>query len=79
MKRMIRFNPSSNIKEAVSKRRLFLCEKFKIVSTIPKSSNKKRLSENFDVFDFDISEKDINFINSFNENLRIVDNPMVFW
>jgi methylglyoxal/glyoxal reductase len=49
------------------------------VSTIPKSSNKKRLSENFDVFDFDISEKDINFINTFNENLRIVDNPMDFW
>jgi methylglyoxal/glyoxal reductase len=49
------------------------------ISTIPKSSNKKRLSENFDVFDFDISEIDIAFLNTFNENLRIVDNPMDFW
>jgi methylglyoxal/glyoxal reductase len=49
------------------------------VSTIPKSSNKKRLSENFDVFDFNISETDIALLNTFNENLRIVDNPMDFW
>jgi len=46
------------------------------VSTIPKSSNLERLKENFDVFDFEISEQDIAFINSFNENLRIVDDPM---
>lgn len=49
------------------------------ISTIPKSSNQKRLRENFDVFDFQISEMDITYINSFNENLRIVDNPMDFW
>lgn len=48
------------------------------VSTIPKSSNLKRLKENFDVFDFHISDKDMNTINAFNENFRVVDDPMVF-
>lgn len=46
------------------------------VSTIPKSSNPKRLKENFDVFDFQISDSDMKKINSFNENFRVVDNPM---
>lgn len=46
------------------------------ISTIPKSSNPARIKENFDVFDFEISEEDILKINGFNENLRIVDNPM---
>lgn len=46
------------------------------VSTIPKSSNLERIKENFDVFDFEISEQDIAYINGFNENLRIVDDPM---
>ncbi|RYU95082.1 aldo/keto reductase [Emticicia agri] len=46
------------------------------VSTIPKSSNLDRLKENFDVFDFEISEQDMAYINSFNENLRIVEDPM---
>lgn len=46
------------------------------VSTIPKSSNLDRIKENFDVFDFEISTHDIAYINGFNENLRIVDDPM---
>jgi diketogulonate reductase-like aldo/keto reductase len=46
------------------------------VSTIPKSSNIKRLKENFDVFDFQISEDDMKKINAFNENFRVVDDPM---
>ncbi|RFS14121.1 aldo/keto reductase [Emticicia sp. C21] len=46
------------------------------VSTIPKSSNLERLKENFDVFDFEISEQDMAYINSFNENFRVVDDPM---
>jgi methylglyoxal/glyoxal reductase len=46
------------------------------VSTIPKSSNPIRLKENFDVFNFQISDADINQINSFNENFRVVDDPM---
>jgi methylglyoxal/glyoxal reductase len=48
------------------------------ISTIPKSSNQKRLRENFDVFDFHISDADIALLNGFNENLRIVDDPMDF-
>ncbi|HVX25366.1 MAG TPA: aldo/keto reductase [Parafilimonas sp.] len=46
------------------------------ISTIPKSSNKKRLQENFDIFDFSISKEDIEFMDSFNENFRVVENPM---
>lgn len=46
------------------------------VSTIPKSSNIKRLKENFDVFDFQISPDDVLTINAFNENFRVVDDPM---
>jgi methylglyoxal/glyoxal reductase len=49
------------------------------ISTIPKSSNEKRLRENFDVFDFSISDDDIARMNGFNENLRIVDDPMDLW
>ena len=46
------------------------------VSAIPKSSNPARIKENFDIFDFEISQEDCLFINSFNENFRIVDDPM---
>ncbi len=46
------------------------------VSAIPKSSNPARIKENFDIFDFEISQEDCQFINTFNENLRIVDDPM---
>jgi diketogulonate reductase-like aldo/keto reductase len=46
------------------------------VSTIPKSSNIIRLKENFDVFDFQISDSDMKKINAFNENFRVVDDPM---
>ena len=49
------------------------------VSTIPKSVSEKRLRENFDVFDFEMSEIDMLAIDSFHENLRIVDNPMDFY
>lgn len=46
------------------------------VSTIPKSSNPKRIEENFNVFDFEISEEDMKLLNNMNENFRIVDDPM---
>lgn len=46
------------------------------ISTIPKSANPVRIKENFDVFGFQISQEDIIRINSFNENLRIVDDPI---
>lgn len=47
------------------------------VSTIPKSSNIKRLKENFDVFDFQINDDDMKKISAFNENFRVVDDPML--
>ncbi len=46
------------------------------ISTIPKSANPARIKENFDVFDFEINDDDMLKINEFNENLRIVDNPI---
>jgi diketogulonate reductase-like aldo/keto reductase len=49
------------------------------ISTIPKSSNRQRLEENFSIFDFEISAADMAVINGFHENLRVVDDPMAFW
>lgn len=46
------------------------------VSAIPKTVNLARLKENFDIFDFAILEEDMLKINAFNENLRVVDDPM---
>ena len=46
------------------------------VSTIPKSSNNSRLKENFDIFDFILSEEDMQRLNGLNENYRVCDNPM---
>ena len=46
------------------------------VSTIPKSSNKKRLQENFDIFNFSLSKEEIELMDSFNENFRVVEDPM---
>lgn len=49
------------------------------VSTIPKSANQARLKENFGVFDFEISVDDLRSMDGFNENLRVVDDPMDLW
>lgn len=49
------------------------------ISTIPKSANKERLQENFDIFDFTIDPADMNLMDSFHENLRIVDDPMTYF
>lgn len=46
------------------------------VSPIPKSSNLLRIKENFDIFDFTISDIDMNLLNMLNEDFRVVDNPM---
>ena len=46
------------------------------ISTIPKSSNPIRIKENFNIFDFEINQHDIQDMNSWNENFRIVDNPI---
>ena len=49
------------------------------ISTIPKSSNPDRIRENFDIFNFTIDESDLEFMNSFHEGFRIVDDPMGMW
>lgn len=46
------------------------------VSTIPKSANPKRLQENFDLFDFSISDTDMAYLATFNENYRVVPSPI---
>lgn len=47
------------------------------VSPIPKSVNPERLKENFNVFDFQLSSDDVTLMNSFDENLRVVDDPII--
>ncbi len=42
---------------------------------IPKSSNRRRISDNADVFDFEISEEDMRLLDNFNENLRTCWDP----
>ncbi len=42
---------------------------------IPKSANRKRIVENADVFDFEISAEDMRLLDSFNENLRTCWDP----
>jgi diketogulonate reductase-like aldo/keto reductase len=46
------------------------------ISTIPKSSSRKRLKENFDIFDFMLSKEDVELMDTFDENFRVVENPM---
>jgi diketogulonate reductase-like aldo/keto reductase len=45
------------------------------ISTIPKSSSKLRLQENFDSLAFNLSAEDVSTMDSFNENFRICDDP----
>lgn len=49
------------------------------VSTIPKSANRERLRENFSIFDFFLSAQHMTELDNFNENFRVVDNPMDYW
>ena len=45
------------------------------VVVIPKSANKERIKENSDVYDFNISKEDMNYIDSLNENYRCTWDP----
>ncbi|MEJ2614039.1 MAG: aldo/keto reductase [Ignavibacteriaceae bacterium] len=45
------------------------------VITIPKSSDKDRIKENINVFDFEIADDDMEELNSLNENLRFSPDP----
>lgn len=84
------YSPLTRGKKFNDKRLLQLCNKYgktpaqiilrwnieHNISTIPKSSNKKRLQENFNIFDFTLSKEDVQLMDSFNENFRIVENPI---
>jgi diketogulonate reductase-like aldo/keto reductase len=48
------------------------------VSTIPKSSQKQRLQENFEAANFTLNAQDVDFMNTFNEGFRICDDPSIF-
>jgi|TARA_B100001971_G_C18116254_1_gene496969 diketogulonate reductase-like aldo/keto reductase len=45
------------------------------VISIPKSQSEVRMKENLEVFDFEISEEDMNIMNSWNENFRVTSDP----
>lgn len=45
------------------------------MAVLPKSVHKERISENADVFDFEISEKDMGLLDGFNEGLRTCWDP----
>lgn len=45
------------------------------IITIPKSVTKSRIKENFEIFDFELSEEHMEKINSLNKNLRIGPDP----
>jgi len=48
------------------------------ISTIPKTSHKARLKENFESLDFEILKEDWVSMNSYNEEFRICENPIDF-
>lgn len=45
------------------------------VVTIPKSTNERRLIENIDIFDFNLSKDDMDKIDSLNKDLRVGPDP----
>jgi methylglyoxal/glyoxal reductase len=47
------------------------------ISTIPKSSKKERLQENFDAIYFSLTKEDVEYMNNFDEGFRICEDPMV--
>ncbi|TDB67045.1 aldo/keto reductase [Arundinibacter roseus] len=48
------------------------------VVTIPKSVKKDRIEQNFDVWDFEISEEDMHLLNSFETQIRVAEDPMSY-
>lgn len=48
------------------------------IVTIPKSSNEKRIKSNADLFDFELTEEDVNAIDLLDKNIRIGPDPNNF-
>jgi diketogulonate reductase-like aldo/keto reductase len=48
------------------------------ISTIPKSVKPERLRENFEIFDFQLDQEEIDYLKTFDEKLRVADDPMIF-
>lgn len=44
-------------------------------AVIPKTENPKRLTENFEIFEFELTKEEIHAINSINEDYRVRNNP----
>ncbi len=57
---------------------LLRCNIQQNIIPIPKSKNPARLEENFFVFDFALEDKDMQILNSMNENHRTSYNPLTF-
>ncbi len=49
------------------------------VSPIPKSSNRKRLEENFSIMDFALDQQDMALLDNLNEDFRVVDDPLTYY
>lgn len=47
--------------------------------TIPKSTKEHRIKENASVFDFELTQDDMNRIDALNENLRVGPDPDNFY
>lgn len=45
---------------------------------IPKSSNKEHLKENINIFDFNIEDSEMKELDNLNEDLRVVDDPVLY-
>ncbi len=45
------------------------------VVVLPKSVNKDRIKENSEIFDFEITEDDMDYLETFNENFRVAWDP----
>ncbi len=86
------YSPITRGIKFTDERLLLLCEKYQKtpaqiilnwnlqlgVSTIPKSSNKKRLIENLESTNFKLDIVDVEIMNTFNEGFRICDDPAIF-
>ncbi len=46
--------------------------------TIPKSVKRDRISQNFDVFDFELTPDEMAQMNTWHDNTRVADDPMAF-